>query len=298
MSAAANRAAGSWLVRCSAPSAGERLFCFPYAGGNPYLFREWPALLDHAYELFALQAPGKGARILEPPCQTIAALIDGLMPVIEPMLAQRSFSFYGHSNGAVIAFELACRLQQRGLPMPRHLILTGSPAPWTRVQERDYLRMPDESFVQVLRDLQGTPEEVLADHELLRLVMPGLRADFAQGQSYRFEHPIALDVATTLVHGEEDSFEIERTLAWQQKLVRPATLHRMPGGHFFIHRHMSELIALVGRTLRGEQIPDAERLSSDPASHNPHRTAQRIQEHRQENKLEHQSEHHEGNAHV
>lgn len=275
--------AGSWLVRCSPPTAGERLFCFPYAGGNPHLFREWPALLDHAFEVFALQAPGKAARILEPPCETVAALLDGLMPAIEPMLDQRPFSLYGHSNGAVIAFELACRLQQRGLPMPRHLFLSGSPAPWTRVHERDYLRMPDDEFVQVLRELQGTPEEVLADRELLKVVMPGLRADFALGRSYRFEHPVPLDVATTLVHGDGDSFDVERMRAWQRHLVRPASLHRLPGRHFFIHSHVRELTALVGRTLRGEETAGVERVGRDPA---PDRAP------------EHQSEHQEGNAHV
>lgn len=246
------RSAGAWLVRCSPPAAGERLFCFPYAGGNPYLFREWAPLLDPGIELLALQAPGKGARIMEAPCARVDELVDGLLPAIRPLLDERPFSFFGHSNGALIAFELACRLQRLGLPRPRRLFLAGNPAPWTREHTRDYLSMSDAEFVQVLRDLQGTPEEVLADRDLLQVVLPGLRADFALSQSYRFDHPEPLDVAAVLVHGEHDSFALERTQAWQRHLARPAELHRLPGGHFFLHSHLRELTALVGRALRGD----------------------------------------------
>lgn len=252
---AAPQGAGAWLVRCSPPSPGERLFCFPYAGGSPYLFREWAPHLGTGFELLALQAPGKGARILETPCTTVAGLVEGLLPAIEPLLDGRPFSFFGHSNGAMIAFELACRLQRRGLPRPRRLFLSGNPAPWTREHVRNYLQMPEDELVQVLRDLQGTPEQVLSDRELLKVVLPGLRADFALSESYRFDHPEPLDVATVLVHGDDDSFAVERTLAWQRHLARPAALHRLPGGHFFLHSHLRELTALVARTLREAAEP-------------------------------------------
>lgn len=258
MSASDTRNRGAWLVRCSQPSQGERLLCFPYAGGNPYLFREWPAHLGEAAEVLAVQAPGKGARMLEPPCTTVAELVEGLIAAIEPTLSQRPFSFFGHSNGALVAFELACQLQRRGLPMPRHLFLSGSPAPWTRTRDRNYADMPEDEFVQVLRDLQGTPEEVLGDRELLKVVLPGLRADFALGDHYRFTHATPLDMAATLIHGDDDSFGVERTLAWQQQLARPSHLHRLPGGHFFLHSHLRELTALVAATLRDGPAARAE----------------------------------------
>lgn len=259
--------AGAWWVRHSTAPADERLFCFPYAGGNPYIFREWPEALGHAVDVLAVQTPGKGARILEAPCTTVEDVVAGLLEAMAPTLGDRPFSFFGHSNGALIAFELACQLQARGLPAPRHLFLSGSPAPWTRVHERSYADMPDEEFTNVLRELQGTPEEILADTELLRLVMPGLRADFALGERYRFRHDEPLRAAATLFHGEQDGFDVAQTEAWRQQLAHRAPLHRLPGGHFFIHTHARELTALVGATLRGAPSHHAHRHTEGTTLH-------------------------------
>jgi medium-chain acyl-[acyl-carrier-protein] hydrolase len=236
---------------------GIRLFCFPYAGGNPYLFRAWPPLLDYPVELLAVQSPGKGSRIMERPCETVAQLVEGLLQAMLPMLHERPFSFFGHSNGALIAFELACQLQRRGLPLPSHLFLSASPAPWTRTYERSYANMSEEEFKAVLRDMEGTPEEILADVGLFRLVLPGLRADFSLGETYRFNHDRPLRVPATLFHGEHDDIAETQVLAWRDQLSQDAPLIRLPGGHFFLHSHLRELATHVGAQLRMTHGPQA-----------------------------------------
>src|SRR5690606_38911365 len=120
----------------------QLLFCFPYAGGNAYIVRAWSGLLPTSTEVAGIQAPGKGSRLLEAPCTHVSELIDSILPALLPALEDKPFSFFGHSNGALFAFELSCTLQARGLPLPDQLLISASPAPWTRHIDRPYSTMP------------------------------------------------------------------------------------------------------------------------------------------------------------
>lgn len=239
-----------WFVRHSRNGgATHRMFCFPYAGGNAWIFRSWPDLLPASIEVVAIQAPGKGARLLEAPYARLADLIEGLLPHLLAAIGDRPFSFFGHSNGALLAFELACTLKARGLPVPKQLLLSASPAPWTRQIEQPYSSMPVETFKQVLRDLEGTPAEVLDDPELFDLMLPGLRADFALSEDYRWSHPGPLEIPTSVYWGEHDRIEEWQILAWQDRISAPMKFERIPGGHFFIHSHQDLLTAHVARRI-------------------------------------------------
>lgn len=241
---------GSWFQHHSRPlRATRRLFCFPYAGGNAHLFRSWVELLPPTVEVIGIQAPGKGSRALEAPCTSVRELTDGLMQALRPLLQDKPFSFFGHSNGALVAFELSCALQQQRLPTPQHLFLSASPAPWTRVIERPYSRMSDAEFKTVLKDMNGTPAEVLDDPGLFELVLPGLRADFSLAENYRYAWPQKLAVPTSVYYGEEDEISEAQIHAWQEQIRPTARFERMPDGHFFIHSQTERLVGSVARQL-------------------------------------------------
>lgn len=242
--------AGPWFVSHSREGgAALRLFCFPYAGGNAQIFRPWAQALSTQVEVIGVQTPGKGGRMLEAPLQTISELVDAIATAIEPMLQQGPCIFFGHSNGALLAFELSCLLQRRGLPTPRHLFLSASPAPWTRVIEEPYSTMPVERFKDVLRDLEGTPAEILDNPELFELILPGLRADFALAEGYRYEHPGKLQVPTTVFYGLRDRITQQQIFAWQQQIKHDVEFVPFDGGHFYIHSHAEQLTrALDART--------------------------------------------------
>lgn len=249
-----------WFVRHSRNGRGaQRLFCFPYAGGNAHIFRPWANLLPASIEVVAIQAPGKGARLLETPYVRLADLIDGLLPHLLPAIAEHPFSFFGHSNGALLAFELACTLQARGLPMPKRLLLSASPAPWTRDIEQPYSSMSVEAFKQVLRDLEGTPAEVLDDPELFDLMLPGLRADFALAEHYRWSHPELLEIPTSIYWAEQDRIDERQIKAWQSRISPAVQFERMPGGHFFIHSHQDLLTAHVAKILTNDNATTLQR---------------------------------------
>lgn len=239
-----------WLVRFpQAQFCGTRLFCFPYAGGNAQVYRQWGAMLPSSIEVIGIQAPGKGGRMVERPCTSVSQIIEGVLPALLPLLDDRPFSFFGHSNGALIAFELSAVLQERGLPLPDRLFLSASPAPWTRTFERRYSQMTDEDFIELLKDLNGTPPGVLADRDLLELVLPGLRADFSLSEDYRYARTGKLAVPTTAIYGEQDEIREDQIHAWQDQIEPKLRFERIDGGHFFIHSHVERLTALVGRQL-------------------------------------------------
>lgn len=236
----------SWFIRFPAgPRVKMRLFCFPYAGGHAHLFRGWPAQLLPSIQVVGIQAPGKGARALEQPHTSLDALVDDLLEAMRPSLTDGPFCFFGHSNGAMIAFELASRLQSLGLPLPERLLLSASPAPWTRVFTRSYSTMDEVEFKQVLRELEGTPAALFEDDELFKLMLPGLRADFALSESYSHRPELMLRMPVTMFYGTHDEIEWEKILAWQERISNPVEFREIAGGHFFIHTHEELLVREV-----------------------------------------------------
>ena len=262
----------SWFIKHSRPSrAQHRLFCFPYAGGNAQIFRTWADLLPPSVELIAIQAPGKGSRMLEPPCTSVEQLIDQLLTDMQPLLHEKPFSLFGHSNGALVAFELSCVLQERRLPGPQHLFLSASPAPWTRRFERPYSAMDDDEFRGVLQELNGTPPEVLQNRELLDLVLPGLRADFSLAEGYAYSRPYKLSVPTSIYYGEHDEIEEFQIRSWQEQIAPRARFERIPGGHFFIHSHQELLAGLISKQL----MASSRTSTSGAATEQEHASEQR-----------------------
>lgn len=260
-----NKRSNPWLVRPARTIAAEqRLFCFPYAGGNAQVFGGWAEALPASVEVIAIQAPGKGTRLLEEPCATVDAFCDGLLPVLTPMLYEKPFSFFGHSNGAFIAFELSCRLQHRGLPMPRQLLLSASPAPWTREFEKPFSKMTDLEFRDALASLNGTPSAILQDQGLFELLLPGLRADFSMPENYRFRWPEKLKATTHMFYGAHDAITEEQIFAWQDQVSDTITFEKIDGGHFFIHSHQDHLIESVRKRLivRPERVRERELAST------------------------------------
>ena len=240
------KAASPWLVRqARSASVEQRLFCFPYAGGSAQVFQGWGELLPPSVEVIAIQAPGKGTRLLEKPCATVGALCDELLPAMLPLLNDKPFSFFGHSNGAFIAFELSCRLQERALAMPRQLMLSASPAPWTRTIERPFSKMTDVEFKNVLKDLNGTPPAILDNDSLFELLLPGLRADFAMPENYQYQWSRKLHVDTHVFYGAHDEISEAQIFGWQDQISTQLTFQKIDGGHFFIHNNAEELLSSV-----------------------------------------------------
>lgn len=231
------------------PGARMRLFCFPYAGGNAASFRPWPRFLPSSVHVSPVQPPGRGERLAEPPFKHLPDIIEALGPALLPFL-DKPFAFFGHSMGALIGFELTRWLRRTKNPMPVHLLVSGRQAPQFSEDDLPSYDLPEAEFIQRLRELNGTPHEVLDHPELMQLMLPLLRADFEVCETYRLEVEPPLDCPLTVFGGAGDT-EVppDRLEPWREHTTSSFSLHMFPGDHFFIHSAQNEITRLISRIL-------------------------------------------------
>lgn len=232
------------------PRAKLRLFCFPYAGGSSAAFSDWALELGEKVEVVGVQPPGRGNRFLEPPISSLRQMVDELTGAIMPLLG-KPFVFFGHSNGALVCFELARELSKKGMAGGLlHVVISGNPAPQVRSFDTVLHDLPDALLMEKLRELRGTPEEILQNNELLELFMPVLRADFAIAETHRFVSDPPLECDLTLFGGLDD-YHISRDdlLAWGEIAEGSVDLQTFQGGHFFINESKAEVLAALRRRI-------------------------------------------------
>jgi surfactin synthase thioesterase subunit len=232
-----------------------RLFCFPYAGGSAGLFESWADAFEDA-EVLAVQLPGRSNRIDETPLESVAEIVSSLLGALDDLL-DRPFVFFGHSNGALLCFELARELQRRDITGLAHIILSAKSAlhlPRTQPNTHD---LPYDRFIEELRSINGTPEEFLRNPQLMQLFVPMIRADFKVDETHRYDADVRLKCSASLFAGEMDvDISQADVLAWRDLFDSDDLVYTaFPGDHFFIHSHrqlvLAEIDAVLKR-LRGE----------------------------------------------
>ncbi|HEX5661096.1 MAG TPA: alpha/beta fold hydrolase [Polyangiales bacterium] len=210
-----------------------RLLCFPNAGGGASAYRLWQERLPDDIEVCAVQLPGRENRLREPALRELPALIE-LLRAETAQLRRGPFAFFGHSLGALVAFELTRALRRAGERLPVQLFVSSCRAPHTDDEGVALSELDDASFLGALREFAGTPEAVLQDHELLALVLPTLRADFALRDGYRCAEEPGLALPITVYGGEDDAHvSLSSLFAWRAHTQRSFSLARFPGGHFY-----------------------------------------------------------------
>lgn len=231
------------------PNATVRLFCFPYAGGGSSIFRSWLKTLPNFIELCVAQLPGRESRIREQPYDRLATMVEALGEAIEPHLTN-TFAFFGHSMGAMISLELARTVRRKWQLEPNHLFVSGRRAPqMPRTREMTY-NLPEPEFIDELRRLSGTPPEVLANPELMQLMLPLLRADFSVCQTYEYEPEPPLTCPITVFGGLEDETTREELEGWREQTSGACTIRMAPGNHFFLHSAQPQILRIVEQQLR------------------------------------------------
>jgi medium-chain acyl-[acyl-carrier-protein] hydrolase len=224
-----------FAVRRPNPCATLRLFCFPYAGGSTQIYRRWPEILSPDFEVCAVHLPGRGNRITEQSFYAVEPLVQAVASAITPYL-DRPFAFFGHSMGAIISFELSRLLSERGGRVPAHLFISGRRAPQLQRDEEITHNLPQSQFLSHVRNLNGTPDEVLEHPELMELMLPLLRADFSIVETYRYRPGPPLQIPLTAFGGVGDPEvpppDVE---SWRAQTSAAFNLRIMPGGHFFLN---------------------------------------------------------------
>ena len=233
----------SWLQHWQPrPQARLRLFCFPYAGGSASLFRTWSEALPPEVEVCPVQLPGRENRLMEPAFSHMQPLIASLAQALLPLL-DMPYAFFGHSMGGLISFEFTQHLYREGHEGPVHLFVSGRSAPHILDPDPPISHLPEAEFIEELRKLQGTPEEVLQNNELLELLLPLLRADFCLCETYRPTPGKPLPCPITAFGGlQDDEAPRETVLAWKTYTHNTFKTHFFMSGHFFIRTEQSALL--------------------------------------------------------
>lgn len=253
------RTAPPWFVRQHPrPEAAVRLFCLPYAGSGASAYRRWQNAFDDHVEVAAVQLPGRENRLLEDPVidpeAIAAAVIDAVADgAAESVDESDPFAFYGHSLGARLAFEVTRSLRRAGAPLPLVVFAAAvraphlsTPGPFDGLSEVD-----DDALIDRLAAGGGLPAAVLAERELLELLLPALRSDFRWLDSYRYLPDDPLDVPIVGLAGRRDhAVTVDQVDAWAEHTRAGFTRHVLDGGHFFLHENFAETTRLVSAELR------------------------------------------------
>lgn len=231
------------------PQASLRLFCFPYAGGGASVYRLWPEALPAQVEVCPVQLPGREGRIQETAFARLVPLVQTLAQLLRPYL-DIPFAFFGHSLGALICFELARQLRRQTGLSPVHLFVAACPAPQLPASDRPIHQLPEAAFVAELRRLNGTPELVLQDPDLLDLFLPLLRADFELYETYTYLAEAPFECPLSAFGGLRDQ-RVDRSAlaAWREHTTGDFGLRMFPGDHFFLESSRWLLLQAVAQDL-------------------------------------------------
>ncbi len=241
---------GSWIPgRKPGPQTRLRLFCFPYAGGSASIFRVWPSALPADIEACPIQLPGRGNRLRERPFTDLSSLIEVLAQTLSSLL-DKPFAIFGHSLGALVGFELARQFRRQYGVSPARLFVSAGCAPQTPRRGSPIHTLPAKEFLAEVRRLNGIPKEVLEHEELMEIVIPLLRADFALYETYVYSAEPPLNCPISAFGGLQDSKVTRSDLeAWRDQTTRAFSLRMLPGDHFFLNTTQPLLLQMLSEEL-------------------------------------------------
>jgi medium-chain acyl-[acyl-carrier-protein] hydrolase len=236
-----------WLIFNQARNQARlRLFCLPHAGGGAAAYAAWANLLPPDIELCRIQLPGRENRLREAPFVAMAPLVEELAAVLRPHLGL-PFALFGHSMGALIAFELARQLRRDCGVLPAQLFVSGRWAPHWPSPDPALAQLPDAEFIATLRArYNNIPDVVANDPELLAIYVPLLRADVALLDTYVYTPDRALDCPIVALGGADDKRVPYVSLAaWQEHSTQSVLVRQFPGGHFYLQPVRSALLKVL-----------------------------------------------------
>lgn len=216
-------------------AARRRLVCLPYAGGGAPTFRQWPLDLPDDVEVLGVQVPGREPPFRQRPLESIDEMVAAVLPAVR-MLDDLPFAIFGHSMGALVAYEVTLALEAAGEPSPTHLFVSGRRAPDAPMESEPIHHLPDEEFLDEMHErYNAVPDAVRREAELLALLLPVLRADVRAYETYRPSSPRTVACPVHVFGGRDDRHPPpERLGQWQDVAERQVRVRVFDGGHFYL----------------------------------------------------------------
>lgn len=220
------------------------LFCFPYAGSGASVYRGWNKYFSTEVDLYAIQAPGRETRFLEPFVNTIPELAAAAADAIQS-ITDKPIILFGHSLGSACAFETAKVLERLGRK-PELLIVSGRQCPGIPSKRLPISHLPDSQFIHQVRNYNGTPAEVLENAELMEVLLPLIRSDFALAERYQPALDSLLSCPILALGSVDDEWlDVASLEQWATLTQGPFETHWFPGDHFYLNGRAQELVSFI-----------------------------------------------------
>lgn len=225
------------------------LYCLPYAGGAAAVYRDWPHAAPSWLHIEPLHLPGRGVRHHEPLIPDWPALIDRLSKDVQAA-PEQPYALFGHSLGALIAFELAHALRRKTGSEPCWLGVSGCVAPRSHVARTDWLTCAEQDVIDELKAFEQTAPELLANREFVELILPVVRNDFHLYGSWRaprtgMRTPLRCALHAFGGNRDDDTRDVAALDAWRDETAGRFERSMFDGGHFFIDSHRADLIGTI-----------------------------------------------------
>jgi surfactin synthase thioesterase subunit len=222
-----------------------KLICLPYAGGNKYSYRKLEEKCPDLLKIISVEYPGRGDRTREALVTDLRVLADDVYKQVRDIIDGGNYAIYGHSMGGLLACLLTRKIVVNKHPMPLHVFITGTDGPSAKeTDDRKRYLLSKVDFIEELKTLHGSPEEILNNEELLNYFEPIIRADFKASETYEYEDFEPLNIPFTVITGTEEDMEPENIRLWQKESALDVDIKRMKGDHFFIFNHSSLIMEI------------------------------------------------------
>lgn len=243
------------------PDAQVNLICFGSAGSGGSQFLPWNRLAPPGLRVLGVQLPGREFRHREPLCMELEPLVRSLADAVAQTAAP--FALFGHSFGALLAFETARRLRAQGRRQPLHLFVAGRAAPQLPLAYPRVDDLPEAEFIEIVRRFGGTDPQILGDSEPLKAFLPAIRADLRINADYRYRPAPPLELPVTALRGSHDPVCSRAELSpWRETTRAQASTLEWDGAHFFYKQHLTRLISTFATALEARAADAADALES------------------------------------
>ncbi|MYR46526.1 alpha/beta fold hydrolase [Streptomyces sp. SID5910] len=240
-----------WIRRFHPSQDSEvTVVCFPHAGGSASYFLPVSARLAPRAEVLALQYPGRQDRRSEPGLTSVDALVDGITDALRDH-AGKPLVFFGHSMGGTLAYETARRLEAESPGQLLGLVVSGRRSPGSVRDDKVHL-MDDAGLIGQIRKLQGTDAALLDDEDVVRMILPALRADYTAVEQYVYRPGPELSCPLYVYTGDADpQVREDEAKGWAEHTRADFRIRTFTGGHFYLAERSEQVIAALREDLAG-----------------------------------------------